>query len=108
MAALPRAGHRRYTVCAAQCKHSREVWYDRQRIRLPTSCYAIPTAILHDHLPLIVVAEAWLLNVLLADATTAGHLVRLDDHVAAVAPTALEPLLTRLRALGHTPKVVAE
>lgn len=67
-----------------------------------------PTAILHDHLPLIVVAEAWLLDVLLADATTAGHLVRLDDHVAAVAPTALEPLRARLRALGHTPKVVVE
>jgi hypothetical protein len=67
-----------------------------------------PTAILHDHLPLIVVAEAWLLDVLLADATTAPHLIRLDAHAAVVAPVALESLLARLRALGHTPKVVAE
>jgi hypothetical protein len=68
----------------------------------------VPNVILHDHLPLIEVAEAWLLDVLLADAATAGRLVRLDDHVAAVAPEALEPLLARLRSLGHTPKVVVE
>jgi len=67
-----------------------------------------PTAILHEHLPLIVVAEAWLLDVLLADAAIAPHLVRLDARSAAVAPTALETVLARLRALGHTPKVVAE
>ena len=67
-----------------------------------------PTAILHEHLPLIVVAEAWLLDMLLADATIAERLVRLDDHVAAVAPEALESLLARLRALGQTPKVLAE
>ena len=67
-----------------------------------------PPVILHDHLPLITVAEAWLLDVLFADASVAGQLVRLDDRVAAVAPEALEPLLARLRSLGHTPKVVAE
>jgi hypothetical protein len=67
-----------------------------------------PSAILHDHLPLIVVAEAWLLDVLLADATTALYLIRLDDRVAAVAPEYLNAMLARLRALGQTPKVVAE
>jgi hypothetical protein len=67
-----------------------------------------PNAILHDHLPLIVVAETWLLDLLLTDAATAPYLIRLDDHVAAVAPEALEPLLARLQSLGHTPKVLAE
>ena len=67
-----------------------------------------PNAILHDHLPLIAVAEVWLLDLLLTDATTSPYLIRLDDHVAAVAPEALESLLARLRLLGHTPKVVAE
>jgi hypothetical protein len=69
---------------------------------------AAPTAIVHDHLPLIVVAEAWLLDVLLADAAIAPHLICLDDRSAAVAPAALEAVLARLRTLGHTPKVVAE
>jgi hypothetical protein len=84
------------------------VWYDRCWIRCLPLAMKSPNAILHEHLPLIAVAEAWLLDVLLADAAVAGHLVRLDDHVAAVAPEALEPLLARLRSLGHTPKVVAE
>jgi hypothetical protein len=67
-----------------------------------------PPAILHEKVPLIAVAEAWLLDTLLADATIADQLIRLDERVAAVAPEALSSLLTRLRALGHTPKVVVE
>ena len=68
----------------------------------------MPAPIVHDHLPLIVVAEAWLLDVLLADAAIAPHIIRLASLSAAVAPTALDAVLARLRALGHTPKVVAE
>ena len=66
-----------------------------------------PPVILHEHLPLIEVAETWILEVLLAE-TAPEVLVRLDERVAAVAPAHLEAFLTRLRQLGHTPKVVAE
>jgi hypothetical protein len=64
-------------------------------------------AILHDHVPLIEVAEGRLLDVLLAESAP-NLLVRLDDHVAAVAPAYLDTLLARLRQLGHTPKVLKE
>jgi hypothetical protein len=67
-----------------------------------------PSAIVHDHLPLIVVAEAWLLDVLLVDAAIAPHLIRLDARSAAVAPDMLAVVLARLRMLGHTPRIVAE
>ena len=66
-----------------------------------------PPVILHEHLPLIEVAETWMLDVLLAESAP-GVLVRLDERVAAIAPAHLEALLARLRQLGHTPKVVAE
>jgi hypothetical protein len=66
-----------------------------------------PPVILHDHLPLIEVAETWILEVLLAESAP-GVLVRLAERIAAVAPTHLEAFLVRLRQLGHTPKVVAE
>ena len=63
--------------------------------------------ILHENLPLIEVAESWLLDTMLADAGAARYIVtRLSDRVAIVAPGQLDTLLARLRKLGHTPKVL--
>jgi hypothetical protein len=67
------------------------------------------TPTLHENLPIVEVAEAWLLDTLLADATAARYiLTRLSDRVALVAPGQFEALLARLRKLGHTPKVLQE
>jgi hypothetical protein len=64
-------------------------------------------AILHQNLPLVEVAESWLLDTILADAGAARAVVaRLSDRVAVVAPGQLDALLARLRKLGHTPKVL--
>lgn len=66
-------------------------------------------AILHENLPVVEVAEGWLLDTLLADAQTAQYiLTRLSDRVALVAPGQLDSLLARLRKLGHTPRVLEE
>jgi hypothetical protein len=63
--------------------------------------------ILHQNLPLVEVAEPWLLDTILADAGAARAVVtRLSDRVAVVAPGQLDTLLARLRKLGHTPKVL--
>ena len=63
--------------------------------------------ILHQNLPLLEVAEPWLLDTVLADAGTARWIVtRLSDRVAIVAPGQVDALLARLRKLGHTPKVL--
>ncbi len=63
--------------------------------------------ILHQNLPLIEVAQPWLLDTILADAGAARWIVtRLSDRVAIVAPGQIDALLTRLRKLGHTPKVL--
>ena len=63
--------------------------------------------ILHENLPLIEVAESWLLDTMLADAGAARYIVtRLSDRVAIVAPGQLDTLLARLRKLGHTPKLL--
>ncbi len=68
-----------------------------------------PEVVLHDNLPIIEVAEAWLLDMLLADAGAARSiLVRLSDRVGVVDPGQFDVLLARLRKLGHTPKVQAE
>jgi hypothetical protein len=68
-----------------------------------------PGPILHKNLPLIEVAESWLLDVVLADAGAARYiLARLSDRVAVVAPGQIDALLARLRKLGHTPRVLAE
>ncbi len=65
--------------------------------------------ILHENLPLIEVAEAWLLDAMLADPPAArAILTRLSDRVAVVAPGQFEILLARLRKLGHTPSVLQE
>jgi hypothetical protein len=62
---------------------------------------------LHINLPLIEVAEAWILDTLMND-TSAGRMIvaRLDDRAALVAVGQLDALLTRLRKLGHTPRVM--
>jgi hypothetical protein len=68
-----------------------------------------PTPVLHANLPLVEVAEPWLLDAILADANAARHvLLRLSATAAVVAPGELDTLLARLRKLGHTPKVLAE
>ena len=67
------------------------------------------TRILHENLPIVEVAEGWLLDALLADASAAQYiLTRLSDRVAIVAPGQFENLLARLRKLGHTPMVLQE
>jgi hypothetical protein len=67
------------------------------------------TPIYHENLAVIEVAEAWLLDTLLADSRTAPMLVRrLSPQVAVVVPGQFDALLARLRKLGHTPKVLAE
>jgi hypothetical protein len=63
--------------------------------------------ILHENLPIIEVAEAYILDMLIEDKVAASMLLtRLSDRVAVVAPAKLDTLLTRLLKLGHTPKVV--
>jgi hypothetical protein len=65
--------------------------------------------VLHDNLPIIEVAEGWLLDSLLTDAGAArAILTRLSDRVAIVAPGQFDALLARLRKLGYTPKVLSE
>jgi hypothetical protein len=64
---------------------------------------------LHQNLPLVEVAEPWLLDTILADSGAARCIVtRLSDRVAIVAPGQIDTLLARLRKLGHTPKVLEE
>ena len=66
-------------------------------------------AILHQNLPVVEVAEPWLLDTILADAGAARWIVtRLSDRVAIVAPGQIDALLARLRKLGHTPKLLEE
>ncbi len=65
--------------------------------------------ILHENLPVIEVADGWLLDALLADAPAAQCiLTHLSDRVALVAPGQFEALLVRLRKLGHMPAVLQE
>lgn len=63
--------------------------------------------ILHLNLPMIEVAEGWMLDMLLSD-QTAGRMIaaRLSERVAAVLPGQFDALLARLRKLGHTPRVL--
>ena len=63
--------------------------------------------ILHENLPIIEVAEAYILDMLIEDKVAVSLLLtRLSDQVAVVAPAKLDALLARLLQLGHTPKVV--
>ncbi|MDO8672495.1 MAG: hypothetical protein Q7O66_13855 [Dehalococcoidia bacterium] len=64
---------------------------------------------LHQNLPVLQVAEPFLLDILLADPVTAPYiLVRLSDLVAIVEPKRVDTLLARLFKLKHTPKVLEQ
>ncbi|MCL5960908.1 MAG: hypothetical protein M1358_16675 [Chloroflexi bacterium] len=66
-------------------------------------------ATLHQNLPILEVAEPFLLDTLLADAATAPYiLARLSDRMAIVEPEQVDALLARLLKLKHTPKVLEE
>ena len=76
---------------------------------MPKKATANPETILHQNLPLVEVAEPWLLDTILADASAARWIVtRLSDRVAVVAPGQIDALLARLRKLGHTPKMLED
>ncbi len=63
-------------------------------------------AILHENLPVIEVAEKYILDTLLADPTTGQYiLTRLSDTAAVLWPNHVELFLTRLKKQGHTPKI---
>jgi hypothetical protein len=64
-------------------------------------------SVIHSNIPVIEVAEGWLLDALLADTTAAKYIVlRLSETVAVVTPGTVDALLARVRKLGHTPKVL--
>lgn len=66
-------------------------------------------AILHRNLPILQVAEPFLLDILLADVATAPYiLARLSDRTAIVEPKHVDALLARLVKLRHMPKVLEE
>ncbi len=74
---------------------------------MPKQTAGQANTILHQNLPLVEVAEPWLLDTILADAGAARCIVtRLSDRMAIVAPGQIDALLARLRKLGHTPKVL--
>ena len=76
---------------------------------MPKEKKLLPATVLHGNLPIIEVAESWLLDSLLVDTRAArAILARLSDRVAIVAPGQFDALLTRLLKLGHTPKVLSE
>lgn len=62
--------------------------------------------ILHENLPTLEVSDAMMLDHLLADPAVAGAIVRrLSPTMVVLDPAKVAPLLTRLRKLGHLPKV---
>lgn len=64
------------------------------------------TPIAHWNLPVIEVAEAVILDELMLDRFVPGMvLTRLSDRVALIDPVHFDDLMTRLRKLGHLPKV---
>jgi hypothetical protein len=74
---------------------------------MPKTIKALTNTTLHQNLPLVEVAEPWLLDTILADASAARWIVtRLSDRVAIIAPGQIDVLLARLRKLGHTPKLL--
>jgi hypothetical protein len=74
---------------------------------MPKTTKAHANTILHQNLPLVEVAEPWLLDTILADASAARWIItRLSDRVAIIAPGQVDALLARLRKLGHTPKLL--
>jgi hypothetical protein len=74
---------------------------------MPKSKISADFPLLHENLPLIEVADKWLLDMLIADAVAGVFiLTRLSDTVAVIAPDKFDALLARLRQLGHLPKVL--
>jgi hypothetical protein len=64
-------------------------------------------AVLHENLPLIEVTDPRILDDLYADERASQYLLtRLSDRVAVVAPGQFEALRSRLRRLGHLPKIL--
>lgn len=64
---------------------------------------------LHENVPLIEVRDKVTLDMLFADAQAGRYFIRrLSDVAAMVMPGQVDPLLARLRKLGHTPKVLEE
>ena len=75
----------------------------------PKKRAAQPHPMLHANLPLIEVAEPWLLDAILTDSSASRSiLLRLSNTTAIVAPGELDALHARLRKLGYTPRVLAE
>jgi hypothetical protein len=64
---------------------------------------------LHTNLPLIEVAEGWLLDAIMSD-PAAGRTIalRLNERVAVVTPGQIDVLFARLRKLGHVPRLLEE
>ena len=63
-------------------------------------------ALLHRNLPILEVAEPRILDELMLDKQVAGMiLARLSDRVMLVDPARFDTLVTRLRKIGHLPKV---
>ena len=64
--------------------------------------------LLHRNLPILEVTEPLLLEELMLDRQVAAMvLTRLSDRVALIDPSRFSALVTRLRKLGHLPKVEA-
>lgn len=64
---------------------------------------------LHENVPLLEVRDKVTLDMLFADAQAGRYRIRrLSDVAAMVMPGQVDPLLARLRKLGHTPKVLEE
>ena len=63
-------------------------------------------AVLHSNLPILQVAEKAILDELLLDPRAGAMILsRLSETVAAIEPGKFDALVTRLRKIGHTPKV---
>ena len=68
----------------------------------------ITTPVLHENIPLLEVADAETMELLLADATVAGAVIeRLSPTVAVLDPSRADAVINRLLKLGHLPKVSA-
>jgi hypothetical protein len=63
-------------------------------------------AVIHENIPTLEVADSVTLDHLLADVTVANAVVRrLSPTMVVVDPAKVEMVVTRLRKLGHLPKV---
>ena len=68
-----------------------------------------PEATLHQNLPILQVAEPFLLEMLLPDPATAPYiLARLSQTMAIVEPKHVDTMIARLLKLKHMPKVLEE